>query len=166
MDGRRICRPHYVRARAKTKRPATPIPKSRQSGGEPLGNSQGSGVKLKAEFSGRPHVRGAVSRVRSPSPDSGDGRRAVAAAVLGCRALSSRWPSGRGGHAEKRHLAQSSRTSPRLFPLTRRSTSGMREVTALVIQLRERVPRNTIAALMTANNATPSRAYCNQITNT
>jgi peptidylprolyl isomerase len=41
--------------------------------GDPTGTgSGGSGVKLKAEFSSEPHVRGTVSMARSQSPDSGD----------------------------------------------------------------------------------------------
>jgi peptidylprolyl isomerase len=41
--------------------------------GDPTGTGTGgSGVKLKAEFSGEPHVRGTVSMARSQSPDSGD----------------------------------------------------------------------------------------------
>lgn len=41
--------------------------------GDPTGTGTGgSGVKLKAEFSREPHVRGTVSMARSQSPDSGD----------------------------------------------------------------------------------------------
>ena len=41
--------------------------------GDPTGTGTGgSGVKLKAEFSGEPHVRGTVSMARSQSPDSAD----------------------------------------------------------------------------------------------
>ena len=41
--------------------------------GDPTGTGTGgSGVKLKAEFSSEPHVRGTVSMARSQSPDSGD----------------------------------------------------------------------------------------------
>ena len=41
--------------------------------GDPTGTGTGgSGVKLKAEFSKEPHVRGTVSMARSQSPDSGD----------------------------------------------------------------------------------------------
>jgi peptidylprolyl isomerase len=41
--------------------------------GDPTGTGTGgSGVKLKAEFSGEPHVRGTVSMARSQSQDSGD----------------------------------------------------------------------------------------------
>jgi peptidylprolyl isomerase len=41
--------------------------------GDPTGTGTGgSGVKLKAEFSAEPHVRGTVSMARSQSPDSGD----------------------------------------------------------------------------------------------
>jgi peptidylprolyl isomerase len=41
--------------------------------GDPTGTgSGGSGVKLKAEFSPEPHVRGTLSMARSQSPDSGD----------------------------------------------------------------------------------------------
>jgi len=41
--------------------------------GDPTGTGTGgSGVKLKAEFSSEPHVRGTVSMARSQSPDSAD----------------------------------------------------------------------------------------------
>jgi len=41
--------------------------------GDPTGTGTGgSGVKLKAEFSREPHVRGTVSMARSQSPDSAD----------------------------------------------------------------------------------------------
>jgi len=41
--------------------------------GDPTGTGTGgSGVKLKAEFSSEPHIRGTVSMARSQSPDSGD----------------------------------------------------------------------------------------------
>lgn len=60
---------------------------------------------------------------------------------------------------------QGSRRSSRLLPLRRRSTSGMRDVTVLMNVLRTSVPTNTIAALPTADNATSSSKYCNQITN-
>jgi cyclophilin family peptidyl-prolyl cis-trans isomerase len=41
--------------------------------GDPTGTGTGgSGVKLKAEFSGEPHVRGTVSMARSQNPDSAD----------------------------------------------------------------------------------------------
>jgi peptidylprolyl isomerase len=41
--------------------------------GDPTGTGTGgSGVKLKAEFSNEPHVRGTVSMARSQNPDSGD----------------------------------------------------------------------------------------------
>jgi cyclophilin family peptidyl-prolyl cis-trans isomerase len=41
--------------------------------GDPTGTGTGgSGVKLKAEFSKEPHIRGTVSMARSQSPDSGD----------------------------------------------------------------------------------------------
>jgi len=41
--------------------------------GDPKGDGTGgSGVKLKAEFSNEPHVRGTVSMARSASPDSAD----------------------------------------------------------------------------------------------
>src|SRR5215831_19028182 len=41
--------------------------------GDPTGTGTGgSGVKLKAEFSSEPHVRGTVSMARAHSPDSGD----------------------------------------------------------------------------------------------
>jgi peptidylprolyl isomerase len=41
--------------------------------GDPTGTGTGgSGVKLKAEFSREPHVRGTVSMARSQSADSGD----------------------------------------------------------------------------------------------
>ena len=41
--------------------------------GDPTGTGTGgSGVKLKAEFSGEPHVRGTFSMARSQSPDSAD----------------------------------------------------------------------------------------------
>ena len=42
-------------------------------GGDPTGTGTGgSGKKLKAEFSDRPHVRGALSMARSSHPDSAD----------------------------------------------------------------------------------------------
>ncbi len=41
--------------------------------GDPEGTGMGgSGVKLKAEFSGEPHVRGTVSMARATDPDSAD----------------------------------------------------------------------------------------------
>lgn len=41
--------------------------------GDPKGDGTGgSGVKLKAEFSNEPHVRGTVSMARSSNPDSAD----------------------------------------------------------------------------------------------
>jgi peptidylprolyl isomerase len=41
--------------------------------GDPTGTGAGgSGKKLKAEFSGEPHVRGTVSMARAQNPDSGD----------------------------------------------------------------------------------------------
>ena len=41
--------------------------------GDPTGTGMGgSGKKLKAEFNGRPHVRGTVSMARAASPDSAD----------------------------------------------------------------------------------------------
>jgi peptidylprolyl isomerase len=41
--------------------------------GDPRGDGTGgSGVKLKAEFSDEPHVRGTVSMARTPDPDSAD----------------------------------------------------------------------------------------------
>jgi len=41
--------------------------------GDPTGTGTGgSGVKLKAEFSSEPHVRGTVSMARSQTPDSAD----------------------------------------------------------------------------------------------
>ena len=42
-------------------------------GGDPTGTGTGgSGKKLKAEFSGQPHVRGTLSMARSSHPDSAD----------------------------------------------------------------------------------------------
>jgi peptidylprolyl isomerase len=41
--------------------------------GDPKGDGTGgSGIKLKAEFSGEPHVRGVVSMARTPDPNSAD----------------------------------------------------------------------------------------------
>ena len=41
--------------------------------GDPTGSGMGgSGKKLKAEFSGEPHTRGAVSMARAQNPDSAD----------------------------------------------------------------------------------------------
>lgn len=41
--------------------------------GDPRGDGRGgSGVKLKAEFTDEPHVRGTVGMARGPSPDSAD----------------------------------------------------------------------------------------------
>jgi len=49
------------------------IPGFMAQGGDPSGTGTGgSGVKLKAEFSGEPFVRGVVGMARSNSPDSAD----------------------------------------------------------------------------------------------
>jgi peptidylprolyl isomerase len=49
------------------------IPGFMAQGGDPTGTGTGgSGVKLRAEFSGEPFVRGVVGMARSASPDSGD----------------------------------------------------------------------------------------------
>jgi peptidylprolyl isomerase len=49
------------------------IPGFMAQGGDPTGTGTGgSGVKLRAEFSGEPFVRGVVGMARSASPDSAD----------------------------------------------------------------------------------------------
>ncbi|MEO0036138.1 MAG: hypothetical protein RLZZ501_2161 [Pseudomonadota bacterium] len=49
------------------------IPGFMAQGGDPTGTGTGgSGVKLKAEFSGEPFVRGVVGMARANSPDSAD----------------------------------------------------------------------------------------------
>ena len=49
------------------------IPKFMAQGGDPRGDGTGgSGVKLPAEFSKEPHVRGIVSMARGRTPDSAD----------------------------------------------------------------------------------------------
>lgn len=49
------------------------IPGFMAQGGDPTGTGTGgSGVKLRAEFTGEPFVRGVVGMARSASPDSGD----------------------------------------------------------------------------------------------
>ena len=75
-------------------------------------------------------------------------------------------PDARYGPADSVRHAYGALTRMRLFVPSKCAPIGIRHTATAVAQLKKTEAPNTIAALVMANSATPSRRYCSQITKT